>query len=103
VWIPRKEGCSQKWKAYIPDDQVITWVQYTLEVPTFSAALPAHKIAIISSPANANGYFQAGGSASCVAIGAATARALEQLGAEFEPAISADAGAIAEAVDRLVD
>jgi len=98
VWIPHANRTMRRWEG--PLDNARAWHFYDVVVKPIS--LPAHELALVLSPSNAEGYLESGGAAPVIAIGDTTAEHARRIGLHVVgTATSPQAWGWSAALDRL--
>jgi uroporphyrinogen-III synthase len=98
VWIPHANRTMRRWEG--PLARARAWHFYDVVVKPIS--LPAHELALVLSPSNAEGYLESGGSAPVIAIGDTTADHARRIGLHVVgTATSPQAWGWSAALDRL--
>jgi uroporphyrinogen-III synthase len=98
VWIPHANRTMRRWEG--PLTNARPWHFYDVVIKPLS--LPAHELALVLSPSNAEGYVESGGSAPVIAIGDTTADHARRIGLNVVgTATSPQAWGWSAALDRL--
>ena len=98
VWIPHANRTMRRWEGPLANAR--PWHFYDVVIKPLS--LPAHELALVLSPSNAEGYMESGGSAPVIAIGDTTADHARRIGLNVVgTATSPQAWGWSAALDRL--
>ncbi len=75
VWIPHANRTMRRWEGHLHNAH--PWHFYNVHPATVT--LPAHEVALVLSPSNAEGYKASGGTAPVIAIGDTTAEHVKRI------------------------